>query len=103
MMRLRGLKPLLFPLLEWERGFARNEDCAERAFADGTLQLIAEEAAALGVVRLAIITAPNKQELCGIFGAFPELVQNLEARVLRAQSERVQRANSLLNPNAVEQ
>ena len=100
MMRLRGLKPLLFPLLEWERGFARNEDCAERAFADGTLQLIAEEAAALGVVRLAIITAPNKQELCGIFG---ELVQNLEARVLRAQSERVQRANSLLNPNAVEQ
>ena len=67
------------------------------------IELIAEEAAAVGADRLAIITAPNKQEIMRHFEAFPELVQTLEARGKKVQSEKVQRANSLLNPIAVEQ
>ena len=66
------------------------------------IELIAEEAAA-GADRLAIITAPNKQEVMRHFGAFPDLVETLEARGKETQSAKVKRAHSLLNPIAVEQ
>lgn len=67
------------------------------------IELIAEEAAAVGADRLAIITAPNKQEVMRHFEAFPDLVQTLEARGKDSQSAKVKRAHSLLNPIAVEQ
>ncbi len=67
------------------------------------IELIAEEAAAVGADRLAIITAPNKQEVMRHFEAFPDLVETLEARGKDSQSAKVKRAHSLLNPIAVEQ
>lgn len=67
------------------------------------IELIAEEAAAVGADRLAIITAPNKQEVMRYFEAFPDLVETLEARGKETQSAKVKRAHSLLNPIAVEQ
>ena len=67
------------------------------------IELIAEEAAAVGADRLAIITAPNKQEVMRHFEAFPDLVDTLEARGKQTQSDKVKRAHSLLTPIAVEQ
>src|SRR5690625_438909 len=67
------------------------------------IELIAEEAAAVGGDRLAIITAPNKQEVMRHFEAFPDLVETLESRGKLSQSDKVKRAHSLLHPIAVEQ
>ena len=67
------------------------------------IELIAEEAAAVGADRLAIITAPNKQEVMRHFEAFPDLVETLESRGKQSQSDKVKRAHSLLHPIAVEQ
>ena len=67
------------------------------------IELIAEEAAAVGADRLAIITAPNKQEVMRHFEAFPDLVETLESRGKLSQSDKVKRAHSLLHPIAVEQ
>ncbi|MDU7102393.1 MAG: sugar phosphate nucleotidyltransferase, partial [Corynebacterium sp.] len=44
------------------------------------IELIAEEAASVGARRLAVITAPDKQEVMRHFEAFPELVETLESR-----------------------
>ena len=44
------------------------------------IELIAEEAASVGARRLAVITAPDKQEVMRHFEAFPELVDTLESR-----------------------
>ena len=60
------------------------------------IELIAEEAAAVGADRLAIVTAPNKQEVMRHFEAFPDLVETLEARGKQSQSDKVKRAHSLL-------
>src|SRR5699024_881017 len=66
------------------------------------IELIAEEAAAVGADRLAIITAPNKQEAMRQSAAFPASVAGLAARGKQSQSDKVKRADSLLYPIAVE-
>ncbi|RNE48599.1 UTP--glucose-1-phosphate uridylyltransferase [Corynebacterium alimapuense] len=67
------------------------------------IELIAEEAAALGVSRMAVVVAPNKQEVLGHFGQFPELVETLTQRGKLEQVSKVQRAGQLMTPVAVEQ
>lgn len=67
------------------------------------IELIAEEAAQLGATRLAVITAPNKQEVLEHFKAFPELEATLEARGKTTQLEKVRRANQLIQPVSVVQ
>src|SRR5699024_6489520 len=56
------------------------------------IELIAEEAAAVGADMLAIITAPNKQEVMRHFEDFPDLVETLESRGKLSQSDKVKRS-----------
>lgn len=67
------------------------------------IELIAEEAAQLGASRLAVITAPNKEEVLAHFGEFPQLVETLSERGKDDQVRKVRRANELIAPVAVEQ
>lgn len=67
------------------------------------IEMIAEEAAACGAQRLAIITAPNKQEIMRHFDAFPALVETLQSRGKDDQAHKVQRAGELIQPVALEQ
>mgnify|MGYP002722577342 FL=1 len=67
------------------------------------IELIAEEAASVGAQRLAVITAPNKQEVMRHFERFPDLTETLAARGKDEQVAKVQRAADLIHPIAVEQ
>lgn len=67
------------------------------------IEIIAEEAAACGAQRLAVVTAPNKQEIMRHFDSFPELTQTLHARGKDDQARKVERAGQLIQPVAVEQ
>lgn len=67
------------------------------------IELIAEEAASAGAQRLAVITAPNKQELMRHFESFPGLVDTLDERGKDEQVAKVKRAQQLIHPVAVEQ
>ncbi|AKK10703.1 UTP--glucose-1-phosphate uridylyltransferase [Corynebacterium uterequi] len=67
------------------------------------IELIAEEASQLGASRLAIITAPNKEEVLAHFGQFSDLVSTLEQRGKDEQASKVQRAAQLITPVAVVQ
>lgn len=67
------------------------------------IELIAEEANALGASRLAVIVAPNKQEVLRHFEQFPNLVETLSERGKTEQVQKVQRAAKLMTPVAVEQ
>ena len=67
------------------------------------IELIAEEAANAGATRLAVITAPNKQELMTHFESFPELVETLKKRGKDEQVEKVRNAAEVIDPIAVEQ
>ena len=67
------------------------------------IEMIAEEAAACGASRLAVITAPNKQEIMRHFADFPELTDTLHTRGKEEQARKVQRAGQLIHPVAVEQ
>lgn len=67
------------------------------------IELIAEEASALGASRMAVIVAPNKQEVMRHFEQFPNLVETLSERGKMEQVAKVQRAAKLMKPVAVEQ
>ncbi|AKK08213.1 UTP--glucose-1-phosphate uridylyltransferase [Corynebacterium testudinoris] len=67
------------------------------------IELIAEEASALGASRMAIIVAPDKQDVMRHFGEFPGLVETLSERGKDEQVAKVQRAGQLISPVAVEQ
>lgn len=67
------------------------------------IELIAEEAASVGAERLAVIVAPSKQEIMRHFEEFPEMVEMLSARGKDEQVAKVQRAQKLIHPVAVEQ
>ena len=67
------------------------------------IELIAEEAASVGATRLAVITAPNKQEVMRHFDEFPELVETLSARGKDEQVAKVVRASQLIHPVSMEQ
>lgn len=67
------------------------------------IELIAEEAAKLGAQRLAVITAPNKQEMLKHFERFPLLEETLAERGKDEQVAKVRRAAELITPVAVEQ
>lgn len=67
------------------------------------IELIAEEAASVGAQRLAVITAPNKQEVMRHFEEFPELVETLDARGKDEQVGKVKRAAQLIHPISVPQ
>lgn len=67
------------------------------------IELIAEEASALGASRMAVIVAPNKQEVMRHFEQFPNLVETLSERGKLEQVAKVQRAAKLMKPVAVEQ
>ncbi|MDK8764605.1 UTP--glucose-1-phosphate uridylyltransferase [Corynebacterium minutissimum] len=67
------------------------------------IELIAEEAASVGAQRLAVITAPNKQEVMRHFEEFPELVDTLDARGKDEQVGKVKRAAQLIHPISVPQ
>lgn len=67
------------------------------------IELIAEEAAKLGAEQLAVITAPNKQEILTYFGSFPQLEETLAERGKDEQVAKVRRAAELITPVAIEQ
>ena len=67
------------------------------------IELIAEEAASVGARRLAVITAPEKQEVMRHFAEFPDLVETLDSRGKDEQVAKVNRAHQLIEPIAVEQ
>lgn len=67
------------------------------------IELIAEEAAALGAQRLAVVVAPNKQEIMRHFGEFDELRDRLLERGKQEQADKVSRANELIDAVAVTQ
>lgn len=67
------------------------------------IELIAEEAASVGAERLAVIVAPSKQEIMRHFEKFPDLVETLSSRGKDEQVAKVQRAQKLIHPVAVEQ
>ncbi|MCP1387650.1 UTP--glucose-1-phosphate uridylyltransferase [Corynebacterium sp. TA-R-1] len=67
------------------------------------IELIAEEAAALGAERLAIVVAPEKQEIMRHFGEFSALRNRLMERGKDEQAEKVSRANGLIHAVAVTQ
>lgn len=67
------------------------------------IELIAEEAASVGATRLAIITAPNKEEVMKHFEEFPDLVETLKARGKTEQVTKVERAAELIHPVSIEQ
>lgn len=61
------------------------------------IELIAEEAAALGATRLAIITAPKKQGVLAHFDPYVELEETLEQRGKTEQLNKVRRAPELIS------
>ncbi len=67
------------------------------------IELIAEEAAQLGATRMAVITAPSKQEVLRHFDAFPLLEETLQQRGKDDVLAKVQRAHTLITPVPVEQ
>ncbi|WP_257158877.1 UTP--glucose-1-phosphate uridylyltransferase [Corynebacterium cystitidis] len=67
------------------------------------IELIAEEAAALGAQRLAVITAPEKGEVMRHFGPFDELCATLAGRGKGEQVQKVARAHSLVTAVEVTQ
>lgn len=67
------------------------------------IELIAEEAAALGATRMAIVIAPNKQEVLAHFQEFPDLVETLTERGKLEQVRKVKRAAELIHPVSVVQ
>ena len=67
------------------------------------IELIAEEAAALGAQRLAIVVAPDKQEIMRHFGEFSSLCELLRERGKDEQAEKVSRAFGLIDAVAVTQ
>uniref|UniRef100_UPI00288A6F7F sugar phosphate nucleotidyltransferase n=1 Tax=Corynebacterium riegelii TaxID=156976 RepID=UPI00288A6F7F len=67
------------------------------------IELIAEEAAACGAKRLAIVVAPQKQEIMAHFGEFATLRDRLVSRGKHEQAEKVGRAFGLIDAVAVTQ
>ena len=67
------------------------------------IELIAEEAAACGAKRLAIVVAPQKQEIMAHFGEFATLRERLVSRGKHEQAEKVGRAFGLIDAVAVTQ
>lgn len=67
------------------------------------IELIAQEAADLGAERLAIVVAPEKQEIMRHFGEFSTLQERLLARGKDEQAEKVARAHGLIDAVAVTQ
>ncbi|QNQ89882.1 UTP--glucose-1-phosphate uridylyltransferase [Corynebacterium poyangense] len=67
------------------------------------IELIAEEAAQAGAEKLAVITAPNKQEIMEYFQSFPGLEKTLEERGRFEQLHKVRHAAELIHPVAIEQ
>ena len=67
------------------------------------IELIAEEAAAAGAQRLAVVVAPNKEEIMRHFGEFSDLQDLMVARGKQAQADKVARANGLIEAVAVTQ
>ena len=67
------------------------------------IEMIAEEAAAVGATRLAIVTSPSKQEVLRHFDEFPDLVEILRARGKDEQADKVERAAKIIHPVAVTQ
>lgn len=67
------------------------------------IEMIAEEAAAAGASRLAIVTSPNKDEVMRHFDEFPDLVEILRARGKDEQAAKVERAAQIIDPVAVVQ
>lgn len=65
--------------------------------------MIAEEAAAAGATRLAIVTSPSKQEVLRHFDEFPDLVEILRARGKSEQAAKVERAAQIIHPVSVTQ
>ena len=66
-------------------------------------ETIAEEAAAAGASRLAIVTSPSKDEVMRHFDEFPEHVEILHDRGKEEQAAKVQRAAEIIHPGAVTQ
>lgn len=67
------------------------------------IELIAQEAADLGAERLAVVVAPEKQEIMRHFGEFSTLRERLLARGKEEQAEKVARARGLIEAVAVTQ
>lgn len=67
------------------------------------IEMIAEEAAAAGATRLAIVTSPSKQEVLRHFDEFPDLVEILRARGKNEQAAKVERAAQIIHPVSVTQ
>lgn len=67
------------------------------------IELIAEEAAQAGAQRLAIVTAPEKQEIMRHFGEFESLCETLAERGKTAQVDKVARAAHLIDAVSVVQ
>ncbi|OFK93712.1 UDP-glucose pyrophosphorylase [Corynebacterium sp. HMSC068H04] len=67
------------------------------------IEMIAEEAAAAGATRLAVVTSPRKDEVMRHFDEFPELVETLRARGKDEQAVKVERAAQIIQPVAVVQ
>lgn len=67
------------------------------------IEMIAEEAAGVGAMSLAIVTSPRKDEVMRHFDEFPELVETLRARGKDEQAVKVERAAQIIQPVAVVQ
>ena len=67
------------------------------------IELIAEEAAAMGAQRLAVVVAPNKEEIMRHFGEFTQLRDRLLQRGKDDQAQKVGRAAELIEAVAVTQ
>lgn len=67
------------------------------------IELIAQEAAAIGASRLAIITAPKKQGIMGHFRTDEDLEATLESRGKDDQLAKVRATDGLIEPVAINQ
>ena len=67
------------------------------------IELIAEEAAAMGAQRLAVVVAPNKEEIMRHFGEFDQLRSRLVERGKDSQAAKVGRAAEIIDAVAVTQ
>lgn len=67
------------------------------------IELIAEEAAACGAQRLAVVVAPNKTEIMRHFGKFEELQKIMKGRGKNDKADKVARAGALIEAVAVTQ
>ena len=67
------------------------------------IELIADEAAALGASRLAVITAPGKAGVLAHFDAAPELEEVLEARGKTEQLDKVRHSSHIIEACPVTQ